>query len=68
MVQYASLIIMLSTFFYASESQNYKLLGHFEMIGRSTLFHLIVVGLFGGFNPKREKSCGIGAGSFLPVL
>ena len=38
------------------------------MIGGSTCVYLVIVGLFGGFNPKREKSSDIGAGSFLPVL
>jgi len=32
------------------------------------MFYLVIVGLFGGFNPKREKSSDIGTGSFLPVL
>ena len=38
------------------------------MIGWSISFYLVIVGLFGGFNPKREKSRDIGAGSFFPVL
>ena len=38
------------------------------MIGGSTCVYLVIIGLFGGFNPKREKSSDIGAGSFFPIL
>jgi len=65
MVQYASQTRMESTYFKVWQGQNYKLLGHFEMIGESTLFYLVIVGLLRGSNPKWEKSCGIDVGSFI---
>jgi hypothetical protein len=32
------------------------------------IVYLVIVGLFGGFNPKIEKFSDIGVGSFVPVL
>jgi len=31
------------------------------------IVYLVIVGLFGGFNPKTEKFSDIGVGSFVPV-
>jgi hypothetical protein len=32
------------------------------------IVYLVIIGLFGGFNPKIEKFSDIGVGSFVPVL
>lgn len=70
MVQYVSSKILLSNFscLTPEEITKYKLLCHVEMTAWPILYYLLIVGLFGGFNPKTEKSSDIGAGSFFPVV